>query len=214
MTTKIKVCGMRDAENLNELCVLKPDFVGFIFYSPSKRFVGESFEPAITLSVPQNIQKVGVFVNETKKNILEKKEKYHLDLIQLHGEESPAFCADLKKENLNLIKVFSISETFDFQIVKPYLSYANYFLFDTQTPQYGGSGKKFDWNLLEKYTFDKPFLLSGGIGIADIEAIKKIQMPTLCGLDLNSQFETSPAYKDVRKIQKFIERLKTTNHEQ
>ena len=201
---------MRDAQNLQEICLLQPDFVGFIFYPPSKRFVGENFDPVLLRSVPNNIQKVGVFVNETRKNILEKKEKYDLDLIQLHGEESPAFCADLGKENIQLIKAFSISETFDFQMTEPYLSCVNYFLFDTKTPQYGGSGKKFDWNLLEKYFFEKPFLLSGGIGAEDIAEIKKIQIPNLYGLDLNSQFETAPACKDVQKIHTFIKRLKTT----
>ncbi len=210
MTTKIKICGMRDSQNLQKICLLQPDFVGFIFYPPSKRFVGENFDSAMLFSVPKNIRKVGVFVNETHKNILEKKEKYNLDIIQLHGEESSAFCADLERENIALIKVFSVSENFDFQTVESYLPYVNYFLFDTKTPQYGGSGKKFDWNLLENYTFEKPFLLSGGIGTEDVEQIKKIQISSLYGLDLNSQFETAPACKDVQKIHTFMERLKTT----
>ena len=198
---------MRDRENLQEVCALAPDFVGFIFYPPSKRFVGEDFDPVICHSVPKNIQKVGVFVNASEEIILEKTEKYDLDFLQLHGEESPEFCANLKEKGLKLIKVFSIGEKFDFQILNPYLSCVEYFLFDTPTAAYGGSGKKFDWNLLKNYTFEKPFLLSGGIGEEDAETIQKIDFPTLYGLDLNSRFELSPAYKEVSKLGQFMKRF-------
>ena len=165
MSLRIKVCGLRD--NLAEVAALQPDYIGIIFYRKSPRFVEEDF---VLPELPDSVKKVGVFVNAAMDYVLEKIERYGLDLVQLHGDESPEFCGELQKKGIGVIKAFPVDEAFDFSRLDAHVDSTDYFLFDTKTPAYGGSGKQFDWNLLEKYQFNHPYFLSGGIGLEDIES--------------------------------------------
>ena len=204
---KIKVCGMRDRQNIADLVALPIDYVGFIFYDKSPRFVGETFSINDFGAIPSSIKKTGVFVNAASIYISEKINTCKLDCIQLHGNESPEFCSEIREKGVTTIKAFGVNESFDFTILKPYINHCDYFLFDTKAPAHGGTGKKFDWSILDTYTIDKPFFLSGGITIDDVEAIKLLQQPIHC-LDINSKFEISPAQKDVELIQRFIKAFK------
>ena len=200
---------MKFQDNIAEVGSLEPDFMGFIFYPKSKRFVGENFSPEMIQSVSQSIKKVGVFVNESPKIILEKVNEYKLDIVQLHGTESVADCKFLKENNIKIIKAFSVDATFDFAVLKSYELVCDFFLFDTKTPTYGGSGKTFDWQLLEKYSLNKPFFLSGGLSLESIEIIKKLNYPMLVGLDFNSQLENEDFKKNIEKVTEVILQIRT-----
>lgn len=196
---KLKVCGMQETENIAALASLQPDYMGFIFWEPSKRYC-----TTVPTDIAKHIKKVGVFVDETTKQIKEKVKLFGLDAIQLHGDESPRQCAAL----LNLcevIKAFRIGPDFDFKTLNPYQDHCTYFLFDTQGPLPGGNGTAFDWKLLAGYTLDTPFFLSGGIGLGHVEAIAEIRKRNLPihALDINSQFESKPGVKKIEKIEKF-----------
>ena len=208
---KIKVCGMRESENLQSLIALKPDFIGFIFYKKSKRFVAD-FPKVI---FPKGIKKVGVFVYESIDEVLRLVNKHQLDCVQLHGNESAEYCRKLRHSELvsesvqlDIIKAFSVDENFDFSITKQYEKYCNYFLFDTKGINYGGNGVKFNWELLENYTGNTPFLLSGGISKNDAEEINKIKHSAFAGIDINSGFEIEPGLKNIEKIKEFKQYLK------
>jgi len=205
---KIKVCGMRNPSNIDDLVKLKPDYIGFIFYPKSKRFIGEQIPDEIQSLIPVYIQKVGVFVDEPFDNLLEKFKNNKLDMIQLHGSELPGYCERLKKLDIPVIKVFSIDNTFDFETVKSYDPFCDYYLFDTASEFRGGSGLKFDWKKLEQYKDDKPFFLSGGIKSTDVEEIKQITHNELYAIDVNSGFEIEPGVKDIPKLKSFIEELR------
>lgn len=204
---KIKVCGMKYPENIEELNKLSIDYMGMIFYPKSPRYIDNQEWQAEANIHSSNIKRVGVFVNSTEAYIVEMIDRYKLDLIQLHGNESPDFCAELN-EFIPIIKAFSISESSDFEQTKAYEGLRGYFLFDTKTPQYGGSGKKFDWAILDAYDGDTPFFLSGGISAEDVEPIKAIKHPWLYGVDLNSKFETEPGLKDIQLLDQFIKQLR------
>ena len=208
---KIKVCGMKFHENINQLAALKPDYMGFIFYEKSKRFVGNSLDNFDFSEFPKSINKVGVFVNSSLDYVLLQKEKYNLDFIQLHGNESPNFCEKLEEKGVKIIKAFQISEEFDFSLCENYNNSCEYFLFDTQTAQYGGSGKKFDWKLLENYKNKKEFFLSGGIRLENADEILKIKDLNIHCIDVNSKFEIEPALKNILKLEKFFNKIKHTN---
>lgn len=195
---------MKYPDNIRDLALLPIDFMGIIFYNKSPRFIGESDVMEI---IPANIRRVGVFVNAEIHYIVQMTGRYNLDIIQLHGNESPDFCKELNKST-PVIKAFSIANSSDFEQTKQYEDIVNYFLFDTKTPQYGGSGQKFDWNILNEYKGNTPFFLSGGISIDDIHRIKEIKHPQLYGLDLNSRFETEPGLKDIQLLKQFIKELK------
>jgi phosphoribosylanthranilate isomerase len=216
---KIKVCGMRDPENISGVIASQPDFIGFIFYPKSKRFVG--FEPSSEMlaAVPDSVKKVGVFVNENTAKVLEICLNWKLDVAQLHGNESPEYCRQIKDSGIIVFKAFSVDESFDFAILKDYSGVCDYFLFDTKGQLPGGTGQKFNWQLLENYKDDVPFFLSGGIGPDDLEAVLNFQHPKLFGIDINSGFEISPALKDAGKVHAFIKivreiNAKTESHEE
>jgi phosphoribosylanthranilate isomerase len=195
---KVKVCGINDLDamaNLEKIGSI--DFLGFIFYEESKRFV------KITLPEIKVKNRVGVFVNETESFIKEKIKQYDLDFVQLHGNESPEFCRRIKK-NIPVIKAFGVDSNFAFSILNQFVDAVDYFLFDTKTEIHGGSGLKFNWNLLANYTLTTPFFLSGGISPNDVSDIKKLSHPAFYGLDLNSGFELEPGIKDVEKVNTFI----------
>ena len=196
----VKVCGMRDAENIRQLEALGIDWMGMIFWPKSKRYVST---PPVYL--PQHVRKVGVFVDASLDAIRQYVEDYQLDIIQLHGQESPETLKALKP--LKLIKAFNIATPEDLQKTVAYEGLADYFLFDTKGKSVGGNGEKFDWSVLDSYQGETPFLLSGGIGPDDAERIKAIRHPRYAGIDLNSRFELSPALKDVEKIKSFLEKI-------
>ncbi|WP_029905237.1 phosphoribosylanthranilate isomerase [Prevotella sp. 10(H)] len=206
---KIKVCGMKNPDNIKELAKLPIDFMGMIFYEKSPRFANELTFDDVNI-LPPYIEKVGVFVNAGKDYIMEKVNKYNLDLVQLHGSESVELCKELN-ETIPVIKAFNVADASDFEQTKSYEEVCSYFLFDTKTPQHGGSGQKFDWQILDSYTGNRYFFLSGGISSEDIDDIKKIQHPKFYGIDLNSRFETEPGLKDIKRLQQFI---KTLTYEQ
>jgi phosphoribosylanthranilate isomerase len=204
---KIKVCGMKYPDNIQELGKLPVDYMGMIFYEKSSRYIGNPEQEDISDLFRNGIKRVGVFVNAGMDYIQQMTDKYKLDLIQLHGNESPEFCDKFNKI-MPIIKSFSVAEPADFEKTKAYEGIRGYFLFDTKTSQYGGSGKKFDWNILDAYTGDIPFFLSGGIAVDDVGKIKKIRHPQLYSVDLNSKFETEPGLKDIELLKQFIKRLK------
>ena len=198
---KLKVCGMRDSDNIRELMEVKPDFMGMIFYPKSSRYVEEL--PQTDLDVAT----VGVFVNESTEVIQEKSKKFGFEMVQLHGSESVEQVEELKHLGFTVIKVFGVMDQLPLEEMKPYESTVDYFLFDTKTSQHGGSGQKFDWSILESYDLDKPFFLSGGIDLEDLESIKALNIPQLYAVDINSRFERAPAVKDIQKIKSFKHQL-------
>ena len=198
---KVKVCGINNEENLKSIIALKVDWVGLNFYSESKRF----FEIELK-TTDLSISKVGVFVDAKIEYIREMVGQYNLDYVQLHGGESESYCQEAQSI-CPVIKVFPVDEEFDFQLTSKF-DFCDYFLFDTKCKEYGGSGFKFDWNKLNEYTGDVPFLLAGGIGPNDIQEIKSISYGQLLGVDINSKFEIKPGLKDVNRIRRFLKELK------
>jgi phosphoribosylanthranilate isomerase len=203
---KIKVCGMISPWNLEQVCALEPDFVGFIFYPGSKRFVGESPDPALFQIPGPGIRKVGVFVNESVSSVKEAFGSKHLHMVQLHGDESPDYCRTLSKEGIPVVKALDVQT--DLALLEEYREQVDYFLFDTKGPGYGGTGQKFDWDLLRKIPSGLPFLLGGGIGPGDAGAVLDMDHGGLLGVDLNSLFEVSPGIKDVGMLRDFMVKIK------
>lgn len=193
---------MRDKANVEALSKLPIHMVGLNFYPPSKRYISTDDDADAFDSLSEDIQLVGVFVDEEFDIVSEYIESYQLDYVQLHGSESPMYCTAMK-DLAGVIKVFGVDEEFDFNKTTAYED-VDYFLFDTKTKQHGGSGRKFDWTVLNNYTGDIPFLLAGGIGPEDNTEILKINHDKFAGVDLNSKFETSPAEKNIELIKDFI----------
>ncbi|SEC84095.1 phosphoribosylanthranilate isomerase [Tenacibaculum sp. MAR_2009_124] len=201
---KLKICGMKYIENIKQVADLKPDYLGFIFYEKSKR----NFEGIIP-EIPKSIKKVGVFVNEYLEIVVSLAQEYQLSMLQLHGDESPEYIKELKDHlpNVEMIKVFGIRDSFDFDKLKPFEGKADYFLFDTKGKERGGNGVTFDWKLLEKYNSNTPYFLSGGIGLEEINSVKEFMRTSYAkqciALDVNSRFETEPGKKSIKKLKKF-----------
>jgi len=204
---KIKVCGMKFPENIVAVAALNPDLMGFIFYSKSPRYA-EPLDLVSLNSLPKSIKKIGVFVNESLEDILTIATKYNLDGVQLHGTELVKICKELRKAGFIVIKAFPIAEAYNFKVTKSYEGSCDYFLFDTKTDAYGGSGVKFDWEMLNEYVGETPFLLSGGIAADDAEAILKIDHPKFAGIDLNSKFEVKPGLKNVELLRGFLKEIR------
>ncbi|MFZ6036659.1 MAG: phosphoribosylanthranilate isomerase [Bacteroidota bacterium] len=199
----VKVCGMRDAENIRKVEALGVDWMGFVFHRTSPRFVGE-----LPDYLPQRAKRVGVFVDETEEQIMETVELFHLDMVQLHGHETPDFCNRIRSKGLKVIKAINVQNTFSTEETSFYERACDYFLFDTKTPLPGGSGQKFEWSSLSAYRGTTPFLLSGGISPDDADRVEAFVHERCIGIDLNSRFETSPAYKDIHLLQSFIDKIK------
>ncbi|NDP26820.1 MAG: phosphoribosylanthranilate isomerase [Flavobacterium sp.] len=204
---KLKICGMKYPENIIEVGSLLPDYMGFIFWAKSARYFD-----GIIPELPKSIKKVGVFVNASLEEILEKMERYDLQAVQLHGDESVEFCESLKKnltKQIEVIKVFSILDIFDFAALKPFESICDYFLFDTKGKLPGGNGTTFDWKVLENYPSTKPFFLSGGIGIIEMDAVNEILKTSLpvYAMDVNSKFEIEPGLKNIELLKLMVERF-------
>lgn len=202
-TLRIKVCGMREAENIQALSELAIDYMGFIFYEKSKRYT----PTANITAVPASIQKVGVFVNATVQEVKDKINE-GLQAVQLHGDESVDFCKAIKTDDIVLIKAFGLHPNIDWESLAPYQTVVDYFLFDTSSAQYGGTGKTFDWELLKQYPYATPYFLSGGLDLLNLQEALTIADPRLIGLDLNSKFELEPALKDINKIKQALKIIK------
>lgn len=205
---KIKVCGLRDPDNIKAILDLSPDYIGFIFYPGSKRYLAYEEANAAYISGIRHTLKTGVFVNAGLSLILETAKQYRLDCIQLHGDEDPILCRGLSYY-YPLIKAFSLHPGFDFSRLAAYEPYCTEYLFDTATAAYGGSGQRFDWALLTRYHLSKPFILSGGIGPEHAAAIKAIRHPALKGIDLNSRFETAPGLKNIHLLNTFFHEIRS-----
>lgn len=214
----IKTCGLREPDNILALAALPIDWMGFIFYEKSPRYVGERPELADFLTQARRQlrqQWVGVFVNALPDTVVQTVRDFGLDKVQLHGGESPVYCENLKNvlqaadlAHVDIIRAFRVSRAFDFGITAAYQPYCSHFIFDTQAETaYGGTGHKFDWAVLDFYAGTTPFLLSGGIGPDDGVAIKALSHPALAGLDLNSRFEVAPGVKSVEALAGFLENL-------
>lgn len=202
----VKICGMKYPENIQAVAALHPDFMGFIFYPKSPRYA-EPLSPEVLDAIPASIKKIGVFVNEDLENILTIVYKYKLNGVQLHGSEMVSMCAQLKEAGLIVIKAFPIAEAINFIPAKRYEGVCDYFLFDTKTDAYGGSGLKFNWEMLDEYSGETPYFLSGGIAADDVEAILKINHPKFTGVDLNSKFEIRPGEKNVELLSVFLDTI-------
>ena len=202
---KLKICGLKYKDNIEQVANLQPDYMGFIFYPKSKRFVGDDF---VMPEISSEIKKVGVFVNETIEKTVRIAKKHDLNYIQLHGSEDPLTACFLKTQGFKVIKAFSISTTIDYQLLNDFAPFCNYFLFDTKGENPGGNGIKFSWKLLNTYYLPTPFFLSGGIQPGDIDELKKIDHPAFLGVDINSGFETSPGIKNVETVKKFIDEIR------
>lgn len=203
---KIKVCGLKDPENIRSVAALNPDYMGFICYGPSPRFIG-TLDTEVLRALPLTICKTAVFVDETAETINNLIELFKFNAIQLHGHESPGFCS-LFKTKVTVFKAFGIDEGFDFNGLNPYVNVVDFFLFDTKTVNHGGSGNTFDWGLLNRYKLNVPFFLSGGLSPANLGDVKNIDHPLFYGVDLNSKFEISPGIKNISQLQHSFEVLK------
>ncbi len=211
---KLKICGMKHPENISEVAKLQPDYMGFIFYEKTPRYF-EAKMPEISSA----IKKTGVFVDEEINIILDKIKEHDLNAIQLHGSESAAFCAELKtlliETEVEIIKVFSIKDDFDFERLKEYETVVDFFLFDTKGKNKGGNGITFNWEVLKDYPSKKPFFLSGGIGAEEVEAIQELKAyfeengkeNLLYAIDVNSKFEEEAGFKNIEKLEKFVKQF-------
>jgi len=235
---KIKVCGLKDPGNINEVASLSPDYLGFICYDQSPRYIDDLPADALRGLTPY---KTGVFVNEDLGNVIDKINEYNLDAVQLHGNEGSWMCDALKNKkpitvtqitnvvkggrkvkklsgetsrtiqldkDVMVIKAFGLDESFDFDQLTAYVDSVDYFLFDTKTPKHGGSGTAFNWDVLQKYNLNVPFFLSGGLSLDNLAEVQKIKHPMFYGVDLNSQFETEPGMKDIELLKKAFNLLR------
>lgn len=204
---KIKVCGITNVEQLKALQELGIDYAGMIFYEKSKRYIGEQVNSQLSMVNQLTIDRVGVFVNAEMEVVLKAIKDFSLKAVQLHGDETDEYCLDLM-DKVEVIKVFRIADQQDLDsLVVPFQEVCHYYLFDTDTAAYGGSGRQFDWQVLEKAAINKPFFLSGGIGLEDVERVKNFQHPYFYAVDVNSRFEIEPGVKDMNQIARFVKEL-------
>ncbi|MCD8318396.1 MAG: phosphoribosylanthranilate isomerase [Paraprevotella sp.] len=204
----IKVCGMREPENIRRVEALAPDWMGFICWNGSKRYIGRTPD-----YLPQTCRRVGVFVNPEMDDVLQQIERLRLDIVQLHGQETPDFCRAIREKTgeaehpVELIKAFGMT-TETLRLTEAFKEVCDYFLFDTPCASGGGSGICFDWRLLREYDGPAPFLLSGGIGPDSVELLSRFSHPRWIGVDLNSRFETAPALKDTESLARFMQTIR------
>jgi len=205
---KVKICGMREAANILALADFNPDFLGFIFYQKSARCASEVLDTELLRSLPESIAKVGVFVDAPLPELLATTCQYSLDYVQLHGHETPAYCQAARAQGLRVIKAFSVGDSFDFDTLAAYAPACELFLFDTKGQHPGGNGHAFDWQLLHGYHGPTPFLLSGGLGPANVDELLRFEHPQLAGYDFNSLLELAPGLKDVEATAQLLARLR------
>lgn len=200
----LKVCGLRD--NIPEVIALEPDYAGFIFYERSPRCMATEITTEQLKAIPDNVAKVGVFVNQALGEIYSTVKEFNLQYAQLHGVESVNFCKRLKAEGIGIIKVFSGNEELDERQLSQYAPFIDFYLFDTRTDKHGGTGQTFDWNKLASLDLQKPIFLSGGVGLENIEEIESIERG-LYAIDVNSRFEIRPGLKDIDLLKKLKDKM-------
>lgn len=196
---------MHDHENIHEVASLAPDYMGFIYFEQSPRFVGSNFEMP---QISKNIGRVGVFVNHPMDFVLREVERNSLEAVQLHGHETPEFCLSIKSKGITVIKAFHVNQDFDFTSTGAFQYKSDFFLFDTKGKGYGGNGLTFDWSLLDQYTAPTPFFLSGGLSDENIAQVATIKNPALYAVDINSGIEISPGIKSKDRLRQIIKLLK------
>lgn len=194
----IKVCGMRNADNIRAVEQTGIDWMGFIFYPPSPRYVDQ-----VPDYLPQQVKRVGVFVNPTFRQVVDRVKQFGLHAVQFHGTASPEMCQAFRERGLIVIRALPVTPTFVADTAE-YTDKIDYFLFDTPTLKFGGSGKSYDWQLLRRYNGPTPFLLSGGLSLQSVPQLQQFTHPYLAGYDLNSGFEIAPAVKDAAQIHNFV----------
>lgn len=206
---QIKVCGMRDTQNIDSISELHPNYLGFIFFKKSPRYAA-FVNPQVVRELPTDVTPVAVFLNETISQICDICEVYGITTVQLHGEETPEFCRELVDRGFTVIKAEALTATEDIERLKPYEGVVSMFVFDTKTPlgPNGGTGRKWDWSILNAYNLTTPYLLSGGIGPEDAEQIRTLTLRGLSGVDVNSRFEISPGLKNVELLVEFINQIR------
>ncbi|QJD97630.1 phosphoribosylanthranilate isomerase [Mucilaginibacter robiniae] len=195
---KIKVCGMKSPDNIKEVASLTPDYMGFICYDLSPRFIA-ALPSDVLEALPESIYKTAVFVNESVDKIRLLIQQFGFNAVQLHGNESPEFCNALR-DQVTVFKAFGVDDQFDFSQLDAYMGYVDYFMFDTKTEGHGGSGKTFNWDILNNYHGEVPFFICGGLSLENIEKVKEIKHPAFYGVDLNSRFETEPGMKNTQQL--------------
>lgn len=203
---KIKVCGMKDSLNIAEVAGLMPDYMGFILYEQSPRYVSPEKAEALANGVPASIRRTGVLVNMPFEDASKIAHSGIFDILQLHGNESPDYCKRLSR-NIEIIKAFRISDRLP-ENLKDYQPYCRMFLFDTAGKDFGGTGKKFDHSILASYALNTEYILGGGISADDSGYLKSFRNDKMAGVDLNSRFEISPGIKNVSLLKEFIEKLR------
>lgn len=211
-TLQIKVCGMRDIDNIFAVAALKPDWMGFIFHAPSPRAFPSDFLPEWMMEIEPAIRKVGVFVNENESNIHERIERFNLNAVQLHGKESVEYCSNLKMcyPNIQIWKVFHVDESLKIEDIQAYEQCSDMYLFDTACNHHGGSGLSFDWKFFEDYKGETPFLVAGGLDLIHVKGLKELKEsnPAMLGIDLNSRFEVTAGMKSVEKLRTMFEEIR------
>ena len=197
---KLKICGMKYPENIMDVAGLKPDFMGFIFYPKSVRCVEVSDVKEVLEEMDPSIRKIGVFVNQPADEVADIVDELKLDYVQLHGDESIDYVTGMKKLGYRIIKVVQMDRGTDWNVLTDFVPLVDFFLFDTRSPSYGGSGQHFDWSLLSAYDHDIPFFLSGGLKVEDVREIHELGIEQLYAIDVNSRLESAPAMKDIQRI--------------
>lgn len=198
---------MRDPDNIREVLKLKPEFIGFILHPGSKRYLGIDYQ--LDVDIPDSTKRVGVFVNALMNEVVHWINWLGLDLVQLHGQEGPEYCREIKQMGINVIKAFGVDNAFDFESLRKYVPWCDFFMFDAKTELHGGSGQKFNWEMLNKYLLDVPVFLGGGIGNNDAGIILSLKKDWLYAVDINSKFESAPAMKDIKLLQSFFQQIRS-----
>ena len=210
---KLKVCGLTNKENIMEiLSDVHPDYLGFIFYEHSSRFVENKLDAGFVKSLPESIHKTGVFVDAPEEYILDRASQYGITTLQMHGKESPDFCRRFIDKGYEIIKVFNIYKSFDISTMNAYGNSCDFFLFDRAGKYKGGNGVKFNWDILQQYTLNKPYFLSGGVAPDDGAYVKAIKDRRIYGVDINSRFETSKGIKNTAHVKQFYRTLKNNDN--
>ncbi len=205
----IKVCGMREASNIAELSQLPIDFMGLILYPKSPRYIFKTMG-TIRTNLPERIKKTAVSVNLSANLLIDIANEFNFSALQVHGNESAEYCSELKNvlPEVKIFKAVGVDAHFDFNVLNDFENEVDYFLFDTKSVAYGGTGKKFSWHVLDNYRLEKPFFLSGGISLEDADVLKFFNHPQCVGFDINSRFESEPALKNIELVKKFVEKIK------
>ncbi|WP_295729173.1 phosphoribosylanthranilate isomerase [uncultured Muribaculum sp.] len=206
----IKVCGMKEPDNIRNVAALTPMMMGFIFYPGSPRYAG-GLDPDVVRSLPEHVRPVGVFVDATVDEVLSVCDRYGIRIAQLHGDESPETCRRLREAGMTVFKAVGIADETYMKRLEGYAGSVDMFVFDTKSEARGGTGRKFDHSLLDGYALDIPYLLGGGIGPDDVDAIVAAMRPGMAGIDINSRFEVAPGVKNLRTLIKFILSLRSLN---